>query len=548
MMKLTEKPFYLDDEAIAWVEDTLESLTVDEKIGQLFVPIGYSTEKEYLDHLASFNIGGLFFRPGNAVEVRDTYQYIQEISKVPLLTTANLEDGGNGAAFEATAYGRQTAIAAANDPKFAYTLGEIAAKDGKAVGVNWGFSPVIDLDFNFRNPITNVRTYGSDIDTVISNAKAYTKAFHDQHVMTSIKHFPGDGADERDQHLLTSVNHLSMPAWEKTFGLVYKELIDFGTKAVMVGHIALPAFTGDDMPATLSPKILKDLLRKQLRFNGLVITDASPMVGFCAAMKRSEAIPYTIEAGCDMLLFNRVFEEDVQYMKDGLANGILSHERLDEAVTRILAAKASLGLHKQIEHGSAMFEDRKKDQAELADHSVTLVKDSQKLLPLSPEKHKRVLLQMLGNFDSNERVSQKVKTELEQLGFDVTVYEPETNFWDLETVQSFSSKYDIVLYVANIENASNQTVARINWHTLFGLGNNLPWFVKEIPTLLISFGNPYHLFDLPMVETVVNTYCNYDHFIEAGISKLVGKSPFKGVSPVNPFCNNDLLKELNDAN
>ena len=154
-MKLTEKPFYLDDEAIAWVEDTLESLTVDEKIGQLFVPIGYSTEKEYLDHLASFNIGGLFFRPGNAVEVRDTYQYIQEISKVPLLTTANLEDGGNGAAFEATAYGRQMAIAAANDPKFAYTLGEIAAKDGKAVGVNWGFSPVIDLDFNFRNPITN---------------------------------------------------------------------------------------------------------------------------------------------------------------------------------------------------------------------------------------------------------------------------------------------------------------------------------------------------------------------------------------------------------
>ena len=175
------------------------------------------------------------------------------------------------------------------------------------------------------------------------------------------------------------------------------------------------------------------------------------------------------------------------------------------------------------------------------------MKDSQQLLPLSTEKHKRVLLQLLGNFDSNERVSQKVKMELEQLGFEVTIYEPETNFWDLETVQSFSSKYDLVLYVANIENASNQTVARINWHTLFGLGNNLPWFVKEIPTLLVSFGNPYHLFDLPMVETIVNAYCNYDHFIEAGISKLVGKSPFKGVSPVNPFCTNDLLKELNNA-
>ena len=543
-MDLKRKPFYLDDTAIEWVNNTLNGLTEDEKIGQLFFPIGFSTEKEYLNHLRSLGIGGLFFRPGVAEEVQQTYEYMQRTSKVPLLTAANLEDGGNGSSIEGTAFGNQMAVAATNQTSDAYTLGKIASSEGKAVGVNFGFSPVVDLDLNFRNPITNVRTYGSDVERVIKNAKEYIQAFHDNGIMTSIKHFPGDGVDERDQHLLTSINSLSVDNWKKTFGKVYQELIDFGSKAVMVGHIAFPAYSGDEMPATLSPQLLQDLLRNELGFNGLTITDATPMVGFCSAMKRSEAVPYTIQAGCDMLLFNRVLEEDIQYMKDGLSKGILTKERLDEAVTRILATKASLGLHQTINHGTAKFEDFREEQLDLADRSITLVKDTQNMLPLSVEKHKRVLLQLLGSFASNERVLEKVKAELEKRDFEITVYEPETNFFDLGTVTSFSNDYDAVLYVANIQNASNQTVTRVHWHTLFGLGNNLPWFTKEVPTMLLSFGNPYHLYDLPMVDTVINAYCNYDHFIEMAIKKVTGESSFKGVSPVNPFCENNLLEEL----
>ena len=543
-MDLKRKPFYLDDTAIEWVNNTLNGLTEDEKIGQLFFPIGFSTEKEYLNHLRSLGIGGLFFRSGVAEEVQQTYEYMQRTSKVPLLTAANLEDGGNGSSLEGTAFGNQMAVAATNQTSDAYTLGKIASSEGKAVGVNFGFSPVVDLDLNFRNPITNVRTYGSDVERVIKNAKEYIQAFHDNGIMTSIKHFPGDGVDERDQHLLTSINSLSVDNWKKTFGKVYQELIDFGSKAVMVGHIAFPAYSGDEMPATLSPQLLQDLLRNELGFNGLTITDATPMVGFCSAMKRSEAVPYTIQAGCDMLLFNRVLEEDIQYMKDGLSKGILTKERLDEAVTRILATKASLGLHQTINHGTAKFEDFREEQLDLADRSITLVKDTQNMLPLSVEKHKRVLLQLLGSFDSNERVLEKVKAELEKRDFEITVYEPEINFFDLGTVTSFSNDYDAVLYVANIQNASNQTVTRVHWHTLFGLGNNLPWFTKEVPTMLLSFGNPYHLYDLPMVDTVINAYCNYDHFIEMAIKKVTGESSFKGVSPVNPFCENNLLEEL----
>ena len=543
-MDLKRKPFYLDDTAIEWVNNTLNGLTEDEKIGQLFFPIGFSTEKEYLNHLRSLGIGGLFFRPGVAEEVQQTYEYMQRTSKVPLLTAANLEDGGNGSSLEGTAFGNQMAVAATNQTSDAYTLGKIASSEGKAVGVNFGFSPVVDLDLNFRNPITNVRTYGSDVERVIKNAKEYIQAFHDNGIMTSIKHFPGDGVDERDQHLLTSINSLSVDNWKKTFGKVYQELIDFGSKAVMVGHISFPAYSGDEMPATLSPQLLQDLLRNELGFNGLTITDATPMVGFCSAMKRSEAVPYTIQAGCDMLLFNRVLEEDIQYMKDGLSKGILTKERLDEAVTRILATKASLGLHQTINHGTAKFEDFREEQLDLADRSITLVKDTQNMLPLSVEKHKRVLLQLLGSFDSNERVLEKVKAELEKRDFEIKVYEPEINFFDLGTVTSFSNDYDAVLYVANIQNASNQTVTRVHWHTLFGLGNNLPWFTKEVPTMLLSFGNPYHLYDLPMVDTVINAYCNYDHFIEMAIKKVTGESSFKGVSPVNPFCENNLLEEL----
>ena len=543
-MDLKRKPFYLDDTAIEWVNNTLNGLTEDEKIGQLFFPIGFSTEKEYLNHLRSLGIGGLFFRPGVAEEVQQTYEYMQRTSKVPLLTAANLEDGGNGSSIEGTAFGNQMAVAATNQTSDAYTLGKIASSEGKAVGVNFGFSPVVDLDLNFRNPITNVRTYGSDVERVIKNAKEYIQAFHDNGIMTSIKHFPGDGVDERDQHLLTSINSLSVDNWKKTFGKVYQELIDFGSKAVMVGHIAFPAYSGDEMPATLSPQLLQDLLRNELGFNGLTITDATPMVGFCSAMKRSEAVPYTIQAGCDMLLFNRVLEEDIQYMKDGLSKGILTKERLDEAVTRILATKASLGLHQTINHGTAKFEDFREEQLDLADRSITLVKDTQNMLPLSVEKHKRVLLQLLGSFDSNERVLEKVKAELEKRDFEITVYEPETNFFDLGTVTSFSNDYDAVLYVANIQNSSNKKVTRVHLHTLFGLGNNLPWFTKEVPTMLLSFGNPYHLYDLPMVDTVINAYCNYDHFIEMAIKKVTGESSFKGVSPVNPFCENNLLEEL----
>lgn len=545
MVNLRKKPFYLEDEQVEWVENTVKDMSQDEKIGQLFVPIGYSTDPNYLDSLLKHHIGGLFFRSGNFEEMTSTFNYAQSKSKIPLLTPANLEYGGNGAAVEGTAYATPMAVAATKDAHNAYKLGEIAAVEGKQIGVNWSFAPVVDLDLNFRNPITNVRTYGDDPDTVIEHAKEYTRAFHDQGMMTSVKHFPGDGVDERDQHLLTSVNPLPVKAWWKSYGRIYQEMIGFGSKAVMVGHIAFPAYSQSKLPATLDKALLQELLRKDLDFNGLVITDASPMVGFTSAMVREEAVPLCIENGCDMLLFNKDFEEDVRYMKAGITSGLLSEQRLDEAVYRILATKASLNLHKEeiSLKPTNVTNDFSMDQKEIADQAITLVKDEQNLLPIVNRKGS-VLVEMLGNFASNSFVEEQFVKELVREGFEVVVYQKEENFYELEDIRTFKEKYDLVIYVANIENASNQTTARINWHTLFGLGNNLPWFVKEVPTMLVSFGNPYHYFDVPMIPTIVNAYCNYEHFIQEAVAKITGKSSFKGTSPIDPLCSNQKLKEL----
>lgn len=559
-MNLKAKPFNLSDEDIQWVEETWQSMSLEEKIGQLFCPIGYSTDPNYLRHdLLDRHIGGLFFRDGIGKEMRSTFEFAQAHSRIPLLIPSNLEAGGDGAATDGTPYGKQLGVAAANDPIYAYRLGKIATGEAAALGINWAFAPVVDIDKNFRNPITNVRTYGSDHEIVLKNAFEYMRAATENQVAVSIKHFPGDGVDERDQHILTSVNSLSMEEWDATYGYVYKNLIDQGALTVMVGHIAMPSYQehfnpdmkGKLVPATLSRELLQNLLREKLGFEGLVITDATPMVGYTAAMERRLAIPSAIEAGCDMILFNKDLAEDYNYMMEGYRNGQLSEQRLEEAVCRILATKAALKLHikKQEDRlvpGEEALSILKCEQHvawayELADRAITLVKDTQKALPISPAKHHRVLLEVLGDFPSNDRVLHTVQAELEKRGFAVTLYEKEDFSKGVDNVTMFRSKYDLVLYLGNVENASNKTTNRLNWYTFFGQGNNVPWFVKEVPTIFASVANPYHLFDVPMIQTYINCYSNNQYVLEELVKKLCGESEFKGVSPVDPFCGREEL-------
>lgn len=561
MIDLKGKPFYLSEEDIRWVMDTKAGMIIDEKIGQLFCPIGMSFDKNYIDNeMLKYHIGGIMYRPGDSEVLQETHRYLQQNSRIPLLIAANLEAGGDGTAIDGTSFGRQMQVAATGDKKHAYRLGKVSCSEGAALGCNWAFAPVVDIDMNFRNPITNIRTYGDDSDTVLEMASEYIRAAKECGVATSPKHFPGDGNDEVDQHLLTAVNSLSCEEWDNTFGKVYSKLIENGTLTVMAGHIAMPAyqkhfnpdFPEKLVPATLSKELLTDLLRGKLGFNGLIATDATPMVGFTCAMNRELAVPYSIACGCDVFLFNKDLEEDYTFMKKGYENGIITEERLDEAITRILATKAALKLHEKQKNNCLVpekdalaiikCEEHEKWAYECADEGATLVKDTQKLLPISLKKHKRVLLEILGEFPSNDRVSAKITELLSKEGFEVILYEPEDFTTSTDNVADIKSKYDLVLYVANVENASNKTVSRINWYTFFGSGNNLPWFVEEIPTLFVSVANPYHLLDVPMVKTFVNCYSNHDIVLEKVVEKLLGKSEWKGTSPINPFCGKEYLK------
>ena len=553
-MDLKNKPFCLNDAEIEWVEKTLEQMTLEEKIGALFCPIGYSTEPEYLDMMLGFHIGGLFFRDGVGEEMRKTFEYAQSHSRIPLLIPSNLEAGGDGAATNGTPYGKQMACAAAGDKKYAYRLGKIACTEAAALGINWAFAPVVDIDRNYHNPITNVRTYGDDPDTVYTYAKEYMRAAKECNVAVSVKHFPGDGVDERDQHLVTSVNSLSMEEWDETYGKIYRRLIEDGALTVMAGHIALPAYqehynpqtAGSTIPASLSRELLNNLLRDKLGFNGLVITDATPMVGFTSAMAREKSVPLAIESGCDMFLFNKDLAEDYQFMMDGYKSGVLSEKRLLEANKRILALKAALKLHEKKAAGTLVppedslqvLKSRQHVEwaKELADRSITLVKDTQKLLPVSAERYPKVLLEIMGGFPSNERVLKQVKEELEKKKFQVFVYEKENFEVGVDNVKTFKEKYDLVIYIGNVENASNQTTNRLNWYTFWGQGNNVPWFANEIPVLFISVANPYHLLDVPMIKTYINCYSNNEYVIEAVVEKITGNSEFKGKNPVDPFC------------
>jgi beta-N-acetylhexosaminidase len=557
---LKNKPFFLSDEAIKWVEETLQSLSLKEKVGQLFCPVGNSDNEQVLtEFIKEFKPGGIMYRPNEGAKMQETHRFLQNISPIPLLVSANLEAGGNGIATDGTYFGKQLQVAATDNEDMAYKLGVVAGREGRAVGCNWAFAPIVDIDMNYRNPITNVRTFGSDPKRVVKMAKSYMKGLSESGIAAAVKHFPGDGVDDRDHHLLSSVNTLATDEWDQTFGMVYKEMIEADAKSIMVGHIKLPEYSRklnpslpdeEIMPATLAPELLNDLLREKLGFNGLIVTDATPMLGFTVSEKREIAVPKAIASGCDMFLFNRDIKEDYEFMLKGIESGILSEERVDDAVTRVLALKASLGLHQQkvegtlVPHNEALSvlqsEEHKNWASECADQSVTLVKDTQKLLPISPSKYKRIRLNILGDesggLKEGASVTDSFLEALQKEGFEVDLFDnSKVNFKELlMSVHDLKDRYDLVIYVANLETASNQTTVRINW--MQPLNVNAPWFVKELPTMFISVANPYHLQDVPMVKTYINAYSSNEFVVKAVMDKITGKSDFKGQSPVDAFC------------
>ncbi|WP_333790268.1 glycoside hydrolase family 3 protein [Ligilactobacillus animalis] len=575
---LTKKPYNLDQTAIAWVEQTIADMSIEEKIGQLFVNMGSSRDKQYLTDMAErYHIGAVRYNPGTATEVYDQNYILQTESKIPLLIAANTEAGGNGACTDGTEVGVEVKIGATNDEKYAYEMGRVSGVEASAIGCNWSFAPIVDIDRNWRNPIISSRSFGQDPDKVLTLSLAYMKGIQESGILPAAKHFPGDGIDERDQHLSFSINSLSTEEWDKTFGKVYSGLIDAGLPSIMAGHIHMPAYSKyfdpelkdeDFLPATLSKELITDLLRGKLNFNGLVVTDASHMLGLTGAMKRSELLPTSIAAGCDLFLFFNDPDEDFGYMLDGYKNGIITDERLHDALRRILGLKTKLGFHqtpkekilppKEVAMKQIGLPENKKLFREVADEAITLVKDKQAIWPITPEKYPRILLVdvhgVKGGFGelvagNRPQAIDLLKDLLLEKGFEVEKHvSPEDSLKGLSAeekikniagiyaakrpIKELTDKYDLIINVANVNPG---TVQRIVWPASKGTPD-IPFYIHEIPTIFVSVQCPFHLADVPQVKTYINTYDGKQETLESLVDKLIGEDSFRGTSPVDAYC------------
>lgn len=547
---LAAAPFNLDDDAMAWVSTTLAGLGPRDKLAQLFVLMVRGAPETFLDNVLRFKPGGItrLYTPDLDSEIGLTRDLMSG-SAIPPLISADLEGSRMSLPF-GTLVPNPLGLAAADDVAATEAIATIMAREAHAVGLNWSFTPVVDINAAFKSAIVGTRSYGSDVDRIERHALAQIAAFQANGVAATVKHWPGEGFDDRDQHLVTTVNPLSFAEWDEKFGRLYRAAIEAGVLAVMAGHIAFPAFVrqldpdaGNEAfrPASISAVLNQTLLRQRLGFNGLIVSDATAMAGLGDWGPRDVTLPEVISSGCDVILFSDDPDADLMRLVSAIADGRLTQERVDEAVTRILALKAKLGLHKaqlppELETARALLSE---PASAITAHSVTsrvptMVKDTQNLLPLSPERHRRVLV-FSGDIVmplAPGPVAFSVPQRLEREGFAVTLYTPGMSVNPRD--------FDLVLYLFGDETLLTRSSIFLDWMKLTGnLFGAMHRYWHEVPTLMISFGYPYYLYDAPRVPTYINAYGTAEPLQEAVVEALLGRTQFAGNSPVDAFCGSE---------
>ena len=584
MVNLRAKPYNLSDADIAWVEQTIASMSDEEKVGQLFWQLTASQEEDYLQELMEkYHLGGCRYNgmPGSKVLAQN--RILQKYAKVPVFIACNPEQGGNGVCPDGTFVSSQVKIGATGKTEYAQAMGRISGVQIKGTGCNMAFAPVVDITYNWECEEVLARAYGNDPKLVADMGKAFMDGLHETDgVYCCAKHFPGNGQDYRDAHVSNNVNHFGHDDWMASYGHVYKTLIDNGLDAIMGGHILMPNFMAEIdpeinadtiMPATLCKEIMTDLLRDELGFNGMVVTDASHMVGMTNRMKRADMLPAAINAGCDMFLFFNDPEEDFATMLAAYKNGIISEERMVEALTRILGLKAAKGMHKKSveeltatdeEMAAALYNPEFKAVAPaISKDALTLVKyKDEGVLPLDPNKTKRIMIvqvkgadgpmaalaaMAMGQGGAKKTPAEKLRDRLIEKGFDAHIYVSPLDqiladvkagkpfnlniyFAGKHAISEFVESQDLVITLFNVANG----------HPAFGMskgGGEIPWYVHELPVVGISVNKPTMLADCPMLRTYINTYDSNDDTMDALVDALVtGPEAFKGVDPIDSYC------------
>ena len=533
MREFSELPLHSD-----WVGRSLNKMSLDQMIGQLLHPCVHpsASEEERIDALGGVEPGGVFLFSGSRQQFQQTTGWFQEHSRLPIIVSSDLEHGAGRMILDATVFPGTMALAATDSEELAYEMGRAAAVEGRAFGVHWAFAPVVDVNINPFNPGTNTISLGDDPERISRLANAVIRGLQEQGVSATAKHFPGGGVDDRDQHICNTINPLQMDQWLAVSGHTFQRSIDLGVWSIMIGHVSLPAWDPGDgthmqnaPPATLSRRMLFDLLRGKMGFEGVIITDAMDMGGVMAFGPQEEIVPAAIEAGCDMILFSDV-KRDFPALKQALADGRLSEARIEESARRILALKEALRLHETTDSPALAQEDRAHFQRisqTIAEEAVTLVRDQQRILPLQLKAGQRVLSYHLRG-DREDHVD-AFDEMLRQRGVEVTRYD-ETDVGKLHKTDDFEHYNAIIL----------SAVIGASWGTnrIRPAGNYMRdvWALinSHHPRLvLVSYGSPYILYDMPHTPCVINAYSPDLNMQTAVLRVLTGELSPTATSPVN---------------
>lgn len=527
------KPLTPDQQS--WINRTLASLSPEHRLAQLLIPkIDHEGSVDQLvAALKDIPFGGLFVWGATAAQQRERIGRIQAAGRVPVVVCADLENGPGYVISNKAKFPDTLAVAAAVDEHLAYAMGQAAAVEGRAAGIHWTFAPIVDVNVNPDNPIANSRSLGDDPDRIARFATAILRGMQDHGLAACAKHFPGDGIDDADQHVCTTVNSLPMERWKAVSGRTFAAAFAADVMTVMVGHIALPAWDGERdrrgayRPATLSRKITTDLLRREMGFDGLVVTDDMNMGGAAGYMNRAQRTVACIAAGCDMLLFPWL-PQDFDALLAAMRSGELPRERVDEACRRVLEFKARLGLHtgevfgREATAGEAQAFERA--AREMAERAIVCVRDVDGLLPLKGLKPgARVLTVTLTNdgLDLPE-----VDQALRERGYVV----------EHIVAQGYGA---VDAYLGKVDAIFVNLTFRANWcigtPRCTGPHNRMfmnGFYLEHPRVVFTSFGSPYHLRQFSTFPNYINTHSQSPGSQRAAVAAWFGEIPMSGTSPV----------------
>ena len=533
-------------EGAAWAEKQLKKMSLKEKVGQMiccrYTGEYFNSRDEYLKNLRQLTVeekvGGFILFSGDVYATAYLTNSLQREAEIPLLISSDLERGLGNQIEGATLFPPLMSIGAADSDELAYQMGRITAQEARAVGIHVTYAPVVDVNINPDNPIINVRSLGEDPKRVGELAAAFIKGCQENGLIATAKHFPGHGDTDLDSHSVLPTITGDRERLEQVELYPFKKAIEAGVRAIMTAHLRVPSLDpAPDIPATLSETIMTGLLREELGFKGLIVTDAMDMGGIVNIYSQEEAAVMAVNAGVDMVLIPPEPRKVIQALSDAAVQGLIPEDRINDAVRRILKAKASLGLHRKAQVDIDALDqiigapESKQAAEEAFARSITLVKNENDVLPLV-EREKKIMVFSLSSDPGGYFAGQTFVNEVKNRCPNATEFYADAFTGKEYLLEAFLTSCDAdVILIA--------LFSRLRaWKGSVGLNEEHIRLIKymasaTIPVVVVSFGSPYFYLQFPDVTAYV---CAYRHAAQAQIAAvkaIFGEAAASGKLPVS---------------